>query len=78
MVLVNGGTIDADFSNAALTLDPTSLTNTGTLEATNGGTLVIDPTTVTNIGGTIAAHGGWLVVQLSDTTIAGGTFGPTT
>ena len=73
MVLVNGGTIDADYADASLTLDPTSLTNTGTLEATNGGTLLIDPTTVTNTEGTIAAYGDGSVVQLSDVTITGGT-----
>ena len=41
MVLAaNDGIIDADHHNAELTLDPSSLTNTGRLEATNGATLV--------------------------------------
>ena len=48
MVLVNDGIIDADHHNAALTLDPATLTNTGTLEATNRATLVISDTTVSN------------------------------
>ncbi len=48
MVLVNDGIIDADHHNAALTLDPTTLTNTGTLEATDRATLVINDTTVNN------------------------------
>ncbi len=49
MVLVNDSVINANQQNAALTLDPMSLTNTGTLEATGGGTLVISDTTVSNV-----------------------------
>ncbi|SHK35502.1 FecR family protein [Bradyrhizobium lablabi] len=65
LVLVNNsnGVIDANGKNA-LKLDTLSLTNTGTLEATNGATLLIN-TTVTNytgsglglVNGTIAAVG---------------------
>jgi hypothetical protein len=83
LVLVNNGVIDANGQNA-LKLDPLSLTNTGTLEATNGATLLIN-TTVTNytgsgntlVNGTIAAIGtngpSHSSVGLQDATINGGT-----
>ena len=86
LVLVNNGVIDADGQNT-LKLDPLSLTNTGTLEATNGAALLISNTTVTNytgsgyslVNGTIAAIGTNLSgsshssVGLQDATINGGT-----
>ena len=81
LVLVNNAVIDANGQNA-LKLDPLSLTNTGTLEATNGATLLISNTTVTNhfnlVNGTIAAVGTNLPgtshssVGLQDATILGG------
>ncbi len=56
-----GGVIDADVQNAALTLDPTSLiTNTGLLEATNGGELIVFGA-VNNGGGTVGAYSGGYV-----------------
>jgi hypothetical protein len=59
MVLINDGVIDADQQSAALTLDPTSLTNAGTLEATNGSTLTLNVDSLTNDSGAkiIAADG---------------------
>ncbi len=83
LVLVNAksGVIDAN-DTSTLKLDPLSLTNSGTLEATNGGTLLISTTTVTNhanlVNGTIAAVGtnaggtAHSSVGLQDATILGG------
>ena len=59
LTLNNAGTIDADGNGATLDIDTgNTVTNTGTIEATNGGTLEIDDA-VNNAGGTIKAlHGG--------------------
>jgi len=81
----NSGTIDAN-----IPVGPNSLvlqlgragasTNTGTLEATNGGVLQIGSTTINNVGGTISASGTGSSVQLvgslgtSGLTITGGTY----
>ena len=73
--LTNHGTIDANQS-AALYLNPgNGTTNTGTLEATMGGTLNLGGS-VTNTGGTILSTGSGSVVNLagySASTITGGT-----
>ena len=50
----------------------TPVTNTGTLEATNGGTLVLDGETVTNTGGTVQVGSG-STVDLESVVISGGT-----
>ena len=69
-----GGVVDADVSGHTLVLDTgTTVTNLGTLEATNGGTLEIDDN-VCNVGGTIAAYGCGSVVELEGVTIKGGMF----
>jgi hypothetical protein len=81
----NSGTIDANVStgpnNLQLVLGRAGAsTNTGTIEATNGGVLVIGSTTIDNVGGTIAASGTGSNVSLvgslgtSGLTITGGTF----
>jgi len=55
-------------------------TNTGTIEATNGGALLIGSTTINNVGGTFAATGANSYVDLvgslgtSGLTISGGTY----
>ena len=73
LTLSNGGTIDANLTGETLTLDTGhEIGNTGTLEATNGGTLEIDDG-VCNAGGTIAASGAGSVVELVNVTITGGT-----
>ncbi len=72
MVLVNSGTIDAD-QTVPLILVPISLTNTGTLEATAGGTLQIGNIIIGNSGGTISAAGAGSTIDLSAVTINGGT-----
>ena len=69
-----GGVVDADVSGHTLVLDTgATVTNLGTLEATNGGTLEIDDN-VCNVGGTIAAYGCGSVVELEGVTIKGGMF----
>ena len=70
----NSGAVDADVTSCTLTIDSGSNTiiNTGTLEASNGGTLDID-SNVRNSGGTIEATGAGSQVELNNVTIAGGT-----
>jgi len=81
LTLVNNpsGILDANVSARTLTLDGTGgITNSGVIEATNGGTIHIS-TTVNNLGGNITASAG--TVNLSSTiqggslnTSLGGTF----
>jgi hypothetical protein len=75
MNLVNKSTIAANQSNT-LNLDPngtgSGITNTGTLEATAGGTLNVQAA-VTNTGGTILSTGSGAVVKITDGSIVGGT-----
>ncbi len=71
LTLVNDATIDANVSGGTLLLNGSGdVTNTGTLEATSGGTLEIN-TTVNNAGGNITANGGTVQVESGD--IEGGT-----
>jgi fibronectin-binding autotransporter adhesin len=73
MALSNSGTIDANQS-VPLTLQISNgATNTGTLEATSGGTLVITGGTYTNTGGTIQAGTSSTVQFINGVTISGGT-----
>ena len=71
MTLVNSGTINANQSVALTIAANGGTTNTGTLEATSGGTLGFSGTTVTNTGGTINTSGG--TIAASSSTIQGGT-----
>lgn len=72
LTLVNSGTIDANVSTA-LNINPSGgTTNTGTLEATGGGTLNLFGN-VTNTGATIQATGASSTVVLNAATITGGT-----
>jgi fibronectin-binding autotransporter adhesin len=74
--LTNSGTIDANTTagTAGLLLNGGAISNTGLLEATNGGALTIAGTTVTNTGaGNITASGAGSVVSLSNASITGGT-----
>src|SRR4029077_5115587 len=70
--LVNSGTINANQSTALIIQDGSGAvaTNTGTLEATAGGTLRLQSTTFTNTGGTISANGSTL--QVNSSTLNGG------
>ena len=81
----NSGTIDANVppgtNGLILQLGRAGAsTNTGTLEATNGGVLQIGSVTINNVGGTISASGTNSNVQLvgslggSGLTITGGTY----
>ncbi len=73
LTLINSGTIEASRSGAPLTIDPSTggVTNSGTLRATNGGTLVLTGGTFTNTG-LIEAQTGSLVT-FGGATIDGGT-----
>lgn len=85
--LDNRGTIDADGQGANLTLtvntagDQNDNTNTGTMQASSGGTLEILGTTINNAGGTIQALAGSTVElraanssgESAETRIVGGT-----
>lgn len=81
----NSGTINANVptgtNNLQLILGRAGAsTNTGTIEASNGGVLLIGSTTINNVGGTIAAAGTGSNVSLvgslgtSGLTISGGTY----
>ncbi len=69
--LINQATIDANQTNL-LTINPSSATNTATIEASAAGQLHI-ATSVNNAGGTILSTGAGSVVDLSASTITGGT-----
>ncbi|MDQ1389373.1 MAG: hypothetical protein QOF56_2827, partial [Acidobacteriaceae bacterium] len=73
MGLVNSGTINAN-QPSLLTIQANGTgggaTNTGTLEATAGGTLQLVNTTFANTGGTVSANGSTL--QVNGSTINGG------
>ncbi len=71
--LVNQSTIDADVSGQTLVLQPSGsgFTNTGTMEATGGGTLELDGGTFANSSGTLTAGSG-STMTLNGTTINGG------
>ena len=77
--LTNGGVIDADVAHGTLTIDTgfNDVTNTGTLEASNGGKLLVD-SDVDNFHGSIKADSGSTVDVAGDihggsATIEGGT-----
>jgi hypothetical protein len=77
MTLNNQGTINANIAGGNhLIVDPNvNATNTGIMEATNGGTLELQVTNYANKGGTIQAVGTSSMVILGpDTSFGGGTF----
>ena len=76
LVLVNQSTIDAtaSASGQTLTIQPdATLTNTGRLEATGGGSLALSGGTFTNTGGTITAGSGSNVTLENSVVVTGGT-----
>ena len=81
LVLVNQSTINATASahGNTLTIQPDgTMSNTGLLEATGGGTLALDGGTFTNTGsGNITAGSGSNVILEGSTTITGGTLNGT-
>ena len=74
LAIVNKATFDANSSGQGLNVNGGNggVTNTGTLEATNGGTLNLF-NTITNTGGAITASGTGSTVNIDDATIVGGT-----
>ena len=71
LTLANAGTINANSFGNTLTLNGSGgVTNTGTLEASNGGILLINGITVYDVGDSIQANGG--AVQIQSSTIIGG------
>jgi hypothetical protein len=77
MTLNNQGTINANIAGGnRLVVDPNvNETNTGTMEATNGGTLELQVANYANKGGTIQAVGATSMIILGpDTSFSGGTF----
>ena len=76
LAITNQATIDANASGKTLSLSQGGgvVTNTGTLEATGGGTLQIF-SKIANTGGSITANGG--TVNIDDATITGGTLNAT-
>ncbi len=74
MTLNNTGTIDANDADHGLLINTSNgTTNTGTLEASNGGTLQLGSDTFDNVGGTIKAINGSKVQLASGAVIQGGT-----
>ena len=71
MVLINHAVINADQQNAALTLEPAFLANTGTLEATNNATLVLNHTTVSNSSATTDPGVNYAFTTLNDPAATG-------
>ena len=70
----NHGTIAADISGQTLTIDTSGfgLVNTGTLQASGGGTLTLSGTLIDNTGGSLEAGSGSTVI-LSASTVSNGT-----
>jgi hypothetical protein len=62
MTLVNGGTISSQVSGRSITINSASMSNTGTLSATNGGTLLI-PRGYIQTAGVTRLGGGTLTAQ---------------
>ncbi len=74
----NSGIIDADVSGRTLVLGATyTFSNTGTLEATNGGILAFNRNVINNVGGTILASGSNSIVNLMGADVQGGTISHT-
>jgi fibronectin-binding autotransporter adhesin len=70
---VNQGTVNANQTTPLMmSVGPGAVTNTGTLEATNGATLALSGGTVTNTAGTIHADPA-SAVTLTNVTVSGGT-----
>ncbi len=73
LALSNAGTINANVSGQALTLNGSGgITNTKLIEATNGGVLQLSSVAVNNAGGNITANSGSTVQLFGSTVIQGG------
>ena len=74
LTLNNSGTINANAAGQGLYLNPSGgITNTGLMEASNGGVLQINGIVVNNGGGNITANSGSSVQFFGSTAIQGGT-----
>jgi YVTN family beta-propeller protein len=72
--VTNQGTINANVSAGALTLNPSVFTNQGLLEATSGGILALSGSTISNSAGTIKVSGSSSTIQfVNNARIEGGT-----
>ncbi|MBN8456910.1 MAG: hypothetical protein J0M04_03625 [Verrucomicrobia bacterium] len=71
--LINRGTVDAAGTGSSISIGA-GTTNSGTMRATNAGTLGFGAVTVDNTGGTITTDATG-VVQLNSTVVTGGTIG---
>ena len=73
---INQATVNANLAGGTLTIQAattqTPITNTGTLEATVGGTLYFQSSVVTNTNGTISADGSSSSVIINGSAIIGG------
>jgi len=73
--IVNDGAIDVTGSAGNLTIDPTTFTNSGTIDVSGGASAIIGPTTFTNLpahtltGGTYEAQAGSTLQIYGDDTI---------
>jgi fibronectin-binding autotransporter adhesin len=81
IAVTNSGTINANVPTGSnnlqlqiTRLDTGAMTNTGTVEATNGGALILGAITLANAGGTVSASGAGSYVNTSGSSITGGTF----
>jgi fibronectin-binding autotransporter adhesin len=75
IILANTGTINANVTGGLLYVNPlgsATNTNTGTMEATNGGILVLDGSSWNNAGGTITAANTSTVTLENGVSITGG------
>ena len=68
--VTNSGLMEA--TGGTLTIDPTSTTNTGTIEAASGATVSLSGIAVANSGGTVKVDAG-ATLDLAGTTVTGGT-----
>ena len=74
LTLVNQSTVNANVSGGTLLLNGTGgITNTGSLQASNGGTLEISAITVNNAGGNITSSSGSVVELVNSAVVQGGT-----
>lgn len=77
----NSGTMNANVPTGSnnlqllvTRLDSGAMTNTGTVEATNGGALILGAISLANTGGTVSASGTGSYVNTNGSSITGGTF----
>ena len=71
--LGNSGTINANQSGQALVISVPSITNSSTIESTNGGGLSINNSAVNNSGGNISVSGAGSTLVINSTVVSGGT-----